>query len=162
VAGTVDRDKQETGVSLQDGAWQRFQATFEQAAVGMAHVALDGRWLQVNRRLCEIVGYPREELLLKTFQDITHPADLEADLVYVRQLLAGELATYSMEKRYLRRNGSLVWVNLTVSLVRNQEAEPQYFISVVEDITERKRREQALNERAAQLTRPARTAAAPA
>ena len=97
---------------------ERFRATFHQAAVGVAHVGLDGRWLKVNERLSEIVGYPREELLNKTFQDITHPEDLEKDLGYVRRLLAGEIETYSMEKRYFKKDGSIVWINLTVSLVR--------------------------------------------
>ena len=100
------------------------RATFEQAAVGIAHVGIDGRWLRVNDKLCAIVGYPREELLQLTFQDITHPDDLEADLDYVRQVLSGEIKTYSMEKRYFRKDGSLVWVNLTVSLVRTAAANP--------------------------------------
>jgi two-component system sensor histidine kinase UhpB len=117
---------------------QRFQATFEQAAVGMAHVSPDGHFLQVNQKLCDIVGYICAELLMRTF-----PADLEADLAYVEQLLAGERPTYAMEKRYIRANGSLVWINLTVSLVRDQEGTPQYFISVIEDIDERKRVEEA-------------------
>ncbi|MBD1933925.1 MULTISPECIES: PAS domain-containing sensor histidine kinase [Cyanophyceae] len=97
---------------------QRFRATFEQAAVGISHVGIDGRWLRVNQKLCEIVGYTREELLKLTFQDITHPEDLEADLVLANQLLAGEIKTYSMEKRYLRKDGSIVWINLTGSIVR--------------------------------------------
>ncbi len=88
------------------------RATFEQAAVGIAHVGTDGRWLRVNDKLCAIVGYPREELLQLTFQDITHPDDLEADAEYVRQVLSGETRTYSMEKRYIRKDRSLVWVNL--------------------------------------------------
>ena len=127
------------------------RATFEQAAVGIAHVGLDGRWLRVNDRLCAIVGYSREELLRITFQDVTHPDDLEADLEFVRQVLSGELKTYSMEKRYVRRDGSIVWINLTVSLVRGAEGEPRHFISVVEDITERKRAEEALRSSEARL-----------
>ena len=122
---------------------ERFRGTFEQAAVGMAHVDTDGRWLRVNRRLCDIVGYEKAEMLGLTFQDITHPDDLEAHLEYVRQLLAGEIETYSMEKRYFKKDGSIVWVNLTVSLVRPPSDEPRYFISVIEDITERKRIEEA-------------------
>jgi len=125
---------------------QRFRATFEQAAVGIAHLAPSGAWLQVNQRLCEIVGYTREELLRRTFQDITHPDDLDADLAYVGQVLANEIPTYSMEKRYIRKDGSLVWINLTVSLVREAEGAPKYFISVVEDITERKQADAALRE----------------
>ncbi len=118
---------------------RHFRATFEQAAVGIAHVAPDGRWLRVNHKLCDIVGYAREELLTKTLQDITHPGDLAADLAYVRRLLAGEIKTYSMEKRYFRKDGAIVSIRLTVSLVRDATDKPDYFISVIEDITELKR-----------------------
>jgi PAS domain S-box-containing protein len=121
---------------------ERFRATFEHAAVGAAHVGIDGRWLRVNRRLSEIVGYEREELLERTFQDITHPDDLEEYLEQMRLMLEGELQTYTMEKRYLRKGGPEVWVNLTVSLVRDASGEPVYFIVVVEDISERKKTEQ--------------------
>ena len=123
----------------------RFRATFEQAAVGMAHVGADGRWLRVNQKLCDIVGYPREELLGLRFQDITHPDDLETDLDYLRRMLLGEIGTYSTEKRYFRKDGSIVWINLTVSSVRDEgSGEVAYFISVVEDISQRKRAEEAL------------------
>ena len=121
---------------------ERFRATFEHAAIGAAQVGIDGRWLRVNRRMGEIVGYEPEELLQTTFQEITHPDDLEADLAQVRRLLADELRTYTMEKRYLRRDGSIVWVNLTVSLVRDASGEPAYFIAVVEDISVRKQTEE--------------------
>jgi PAS domain S-box-containing protein len=117
---------------------QRFRSTFEQAAVGIAHVAPDGHWIRLNQRFCSIVGYPMEELLSTTFQQITHPDDLDKDLELVRQVLDGERKTYSMEKRYIRKDGSLVWVNLTVSLVHDVHEAPDYFISVVEDISERK------------------------
>jgi PAS domain S-box-containing protein len=121
---------------------ERFRATFEHAAIGAAQVGIDGRWLRVNRRLSEIVGYEREELLQRTFQDITHPDDLEGDLAHMRLLLEGELQTYTMEKRYLRKGGPEVWVNITVSLVRDASGEPAYFIAVVEDISERKKAEE--------------------
>lgn len=129
----------------------RFEATFEQAAVGMALVAPDGHWLRVNRKLYDITGYPRDELLTKTFQDITHPDDLDADLAQMRRMLAREIDTYSMEKRYYRKDGTLVWVNLTVSLVWKGDATPDYFISVIEDISARKRAEAALQESEARL-----------
>lgn len=122
----------------------QFRATFEQAAVGIAHVGLDGRWLRVNQKLCDIVGYTREELLERTFQAITHPDDLDADLAILRRMPAGEMATFSTEKRYFRKNGAIVWVNLTVSLANGPAGEPKYFISVIEDITERKRLEEQL------------------
>lgn len=117
---------------------QRFRSAFHQAAVGIAHVAIDGRWLLVNQRLCDIVGYTLEELQLLTFQDITHPDDLEADLKYVEEILANRIQTYSMEKRFFRKDNSIVWVNLTVALMRESSTEPKYFISVIEDISDRK------------------------
>ena len=132
---------------------ERFRATFEQAAVGTARLTPEGRWLEVNQRLCEIVGYTREELLTKTFQDITHPEDLETDLDFVRQMLAGEIQTYALEKRYWRKDGSLVWINLTVSLVREPAGAPHYFISVVEDIHARKQAEAALRQLNEELER---------
>jgi PAS domain S-box-containing protein len=125
---------------------ERFRATFEQATVGVAHLGFDGRWLWVNDKLCEIVGYRRDELLKKTFQDITHPDDLEADLGYTRQLIAGDLGTYSMEKRCLKRDGSVVWVKSTVSLLRGASGEPSYTVAVIEDITERKHAEQGFRQ----------------
>ncbi len=123
---------------------ERYRATFDLTALGIAHLGLDGRWLRVNQTLCDIVGYTREELLNKTFQEITHPDDLDTDLEYVRQVLAGEIQTYSMEKRYYRKDGALIWINLTVALVRESSGEPEYFISVVEDITGRKRIEEEI------------------
>ena len=123
-----------------------YSNTFDLAAIGIAHVAPDGHWLNMNQRLCDIVGYSREELLARTFQDITHPDDLDADISHVRQMLAGEVSTYSMEKRYFRKGGETVWVNLSVALVWRADGTPNYFISVVEDITARKRAESALAE----------------
>ncbi len=115
-----------------------FAATFEQAAVGMAHVSPSGSFLAVNDTLCRILGRPREALMAVTFQDLTHPDDLRADLAQVEALLAGGIATYSMEKRYLLPDGGTFWANLTVSLVRDLDGAPDYFISVVEDISARK------------------------
>lgn len=120
---------------------ERFRGTFEQAAVGIAHVAPDGHWLRVNQRLCDIVGYTEQELWARTFQDITHPDDLDRDLGYVRDMLDGKLQTYSMEKRYFRKDGSIVWIDLTVALMREPSGRPKYFISVVQDIEARKRAE---------------------
>jgi two-component system sensor kinase FixL len=100
--------------------------------------------LRVNDRLCAIVGYRRDELLRLTFQDITHPEDLEKDLMLVPQLLSGELNTCSLEKRYIRKDRSAIWVILTVSLVRTASGDPLHFIAVVEDVTERKHAEAEL------------------
>ncbi|WP_407572987.1 diguanylate cyclase [Deinococcus altitudinis] len=122
----------------------RFKATFDQAAVGIAHVGLDGRWLEVNQRLCDIVGYPREELLTLSFPEMTYEDDLEESQANAEHLLAGRISTYSMQKRYYRKGGSLIWVNVTVSLRKGENGETPYFIRVVEDITEIKRAEVAL------------------
>jgi PAS domain S-box-containing protein len=124
---------------------ERFRTTFEQAAVGIAHVAPDGRWLRVNRKLCEIVGYAREELLERTFQDITHSDDLAKDLEHLDKMLAGEIESYSTEKRYVRKDYAQVWVSLTASLVREPSGDPGYIISVIEDITGRKQAEMLLD-----------------
>lgn len=122
----------------------RFRTVFEQAAVGISHVSPDGHWLRVNKRLCDIVGYTSDELMGKTFQDITHPDDLNADLDLLRQVLADEIKTYTMEKRYYRKNGSMTWIELTVSLVRDEHGAPDYFISVIVDINDRKAAEMNL------------------
>jgi len=126
---------------------KRFRATFEQAAVGVAHSSLDGRLLLMNQKLCDIVGYTPEEIVTKTYQEVTHPDDLEAELEYARRLLAGEIESCSYEKRYVRNDGTLIWVNLTASVVRDEETgEPSYFVAIIEDISARKGAEEALRE----------------
>lgn len=135
---------------------ERFSSAFRDAAIGMALVGTDGRWLQVNRALCQIVGYSEEELLATTFQAITHPDDLDADLGYVNQMLRGEILTYQMEKRYVHKRGHIVWILLSVSLVRDQEGKPLYFISQIQDITQRKlalEQLQAAHDRLRDMTR---------
>ncbi len=117
----------------------QFRHTFEQAAVGIAHVAIDGRFIQINQKFCDILGYLHKEMMERTFQEITHPDDLEVSLEYVYQILVGEISSYVMEKRYIKKDGSDVWVNITVSLACDQSGKPKYFISVVKDITERKK-----------------------
>ena len=119
----------------------QFEATFEQAAAGMLLMAPDGRFLRVNRKLCEIVGYDAQTLTTMTYRDITHPADLETCLVCIRRALAGEISTFSIEKRHMRGDGGIAWVNLSVSLVRKSNGAPDHFIEVIEDITARKRAE---------------------
>lgn len=116
---------------------RRFRATFDQAAVGIAHVAPDGCFILVNDRFCEIAGHDRDALIAGGFQRITHPEDLDADLAHIDDLLRGRTASYSMEKRYLRADGKTVWVNLTVSLVRQPDGTPDFFVSVIEDISAR-------------------------
>jgi diguanylate cyclase (GGDEF)-like protein/PAS domain S-box-containing protein len=123
----------------------QFRTAFDDALVGIALVAPDGSWLRVNESLCQIMGREPDELLAMTFQDITHPEDLDADLSLLEQTLAGERAGYQMEKRYLRPDGSVVWALLSVRLVRNAGGEPLHFISQVLDISERKRLEAELS-----------------
>lgn len=122
---------------------QIYRTTFESAPIGVAHVTPDGRWLRVNRKLCEILGYGEEELLQTTFQELTHPDDLSADLSETAKLVRGELATFSMEKRYIRKDKSHVWVNLTASSARDSAGKIKHFISVIEDISERRQAEEA-------------------
>lgn len=110
----------------------------------MALVGLDGRWLRVNQAICNIVGYPEAELLTKTFQDITHPDDLPADLDCTKRLLAGELPQYAMEKRYFHKGGHVVWILLSVALARDESGAPEVFVAQMQDITRRKETEFAL------------------
>lgn len=119
-------------------------STFAQAAVGMALLSFEGAWLQVNPRLCEMLGYSEHDLLQTSFQQLTYPEDLAADLVQVQQLLAGKIATYTMDKRYLHANGAIIWGELTVSLMRDQHGQPLHFLSVINDINERKHAQEAL------------------
>jgi PAS domain S-box-containing protein len=130
---------------------EQFRSAFTFAAIGMALVAPDGRFLQVNDSLCELVGYTSDELISRTFQDITHPDDLEADLEYVRQMLDGEIRAYQLEKRYVHKDGHIVWVLLSVSLVRAPDGTPVHFISQIQDITERKRTQEAIARSEARL-----------
>lgn len=117
---------------------QQFRATFEQAAIGMAHISVLGRWLRVNRKLCEMLGYEKNEMLGVGLQEVTHPEDLDADHRHFMRVFAGELGTYSVEKRYVRKDGRRIWVNQTLSAVRAPSGQPRYLICLVEDITERK------------------------
>gem|GEM_PF-2353804 len=108
--------------------------TFKYAPVGIAHVAPDGTWLKVNDKLSSVLGYTKEELLGLTFQDITHPDDLEKDLSYIEQMLHGEIDSYSIEKRHIRQDKSIVWIRLTVSLIKDEQNLPSHFIWIIEDI----------------------------
>jgi two-component system, LuxR family, sensor kinase FixL len=121
-----------------------FRATFEQAPVGIAHVAPEGHWLRVNRALAEIIGYTTDELLSGCFQEITHPDDLATDLQHVELLLRGEADRYAIDKRYIKKDGSNVWVSLTVALVRKRDGASDFFVAVIQDITQRKQMEATL------------------
>lgn len=125
---------------------ERFRGAFEYSGIGMAIVSPDGKWLKVNKRLCELTGYKQEELLAITFQEITHPNDLAADLCLLQDLIAGRIDYYQIEKRYFHKNGSIVWGLLNVSLVRDRSGKPLHFVSQIEDITDRKIVEAAYKE----------------
>ena len=148
---------QESKTRIAESA-QRFRDTFEQAAVGMAQASLDGKLLLVNQKLCEILGYSRQELIEKKFQEITFPEDLGSELELLSQLLAGEIENYHVEKRYIGQDGELVWGNLTVSLLREQNGN-QFLMGVVEDIRKRKQAEESLRLRAVELNWTAQTLA---
>jgi PAS domain S-box-containing protein len=136
---------QQSEIELQESN-ERFRATFEQAAVGIAQNSLDGKYMQVNQKFCDIIGYPEAELLSKSYVEITHPEDLTNDNEKSRLLIAGELQSFTMEKRYIRKDGEIVWANLAVSLARNLVGEPQYYIGVIEDISDRKKSEIVLQQ----------------
>lgn len=140
----VRRERDELAASLYQTE-QRWRAVFEQTAIGMAHVDVGGNWLLVNGRLCEMLGYSRDELLHRTFHRITPPEDL-ADLSAWQDLLAGKLATYSREKRFIREDGTHIRVDLTVSAVRDVHGVPTSIVCMVEDITERRLAEEELRQ----------------
>ena len=121
-----------------------FRGIFEQAAVGIAHVSLDGRCLRANRKMSELLGYSEAELQALSYAQITHPDDAPTDAELLRQLLAGEIPTYTLEKRYRRKDGSLLWASLTVSLHTGAEGRPPHFISIVQDVSARVRAEAAV------------------
>lgn len=123
---------------------QRFRAAFEQAAVGVAEITPAGVYVNVNYKYCEIVGYSEEELIGHTFHEITHPADVEMTTEKNAALMRGEMTAYSLEKRFIRKDGFIVWVNLSVGIVPDETGKPKYLIGVSQDITERKTREREL------------------
>jgi len=125
---------------------ETFRSAMENASIGMALVAPDGKWLKVNKAICNLVGYSRAELLDIDFQTITHPDDLKKDLGYLNQVLANEIPAYQMEKRYIHKDGHTIWVLLNVTLVRDDDDKPKYFIAQIQDITERREMERMKNE----------------
>lgn len=123
---------------------EKFRRAFDYSAIGMAIVGLQGEWVQVNNSLCNMLGYTRQELHHLTFQDITHPDDLEADIGLLKELVAGNRDSYQMEKRYFHKDGQIVWILLTVSMVTDSKKAPLFFISQIVDISARKEAEQRL------------------
>lgn len=125
---------------------EQYRMIFERAGSGFAHVELDGRFINVNEELCRMLGYSRDELLTRTWTSITHPDHLPSNLAGNERMKSGEIGTYSVDKRYIRKDGQSIWAHLTVSLIRDAEGEPKYFVSVMEDITERKREQELLHQ----------------
>ena len=123
-----------------------YRATFEKASIGVSRLDLNGRWLQVNHKLCEITGYSENEMLGLTYEDITHPEDISSEVAGTGALISGEIESLEREKRYLRKGGKSVWVHLRTSLVRAASGEPKYLVAVTTDITERKKAEERINE----------------
>jgi diguanylate cyclase (GGDEF)-like protein/PAS domain S-box-containing protein len=130
---------------------ERFRATFEQAAVGISHIDLDGRFVWLNQKFCDIVGYSHVEMQMMTLEDIVHPEDLAECLATLLRLQSGEISTCSLEERYLHQANSIIWVNFSVSLVWGGSGSPKYFVAVVTDISDRKAADEALRERETQL-----------
>lgn len=145
-------DLEQANLALRDSE-ERFRATFEQAAVGLAHVTPDGRWLRVNKRFCEILERSPEALMALPLDDVIHPEDRERNHRQRRGLLAGELSSYAVEKRYLSGTGAVVWTNSTLSLVRDAQGGPDYCILAILDITEKKKTDTELQKTLDQLTR---------
>ncbi len=134
-----------------DASEARFRTIFDLASIGIALVAPGGGWLSVNRALLDIVGYSQEELLRLTFQDITYAEDLDIDLEQLTQLQAGTIDQYQLEKRYIRKDGRIVWTNLNVSPKRSANGEIEYLVTVVKDIQAQKEAQAALDELHADL-----------
>jgi len=131
--------------ALLASADERFRATFEQAAIGVAHQTLDDKWIWFNPRWCEIVGFQREDLLERNLSGLTHPEDREASMEFDRRVRLGQENRYSIEKRVIRRDGITVWTQLSVSIVRDTGGRPSYYVGFLDDITERKKAEQRLS-----------------
>jgi PAS domain S-box-containing protein len=138
---------------------ERYRATFNQAAIGLTHVAPDGRWLLMNDRFAQIMGYSQEELSHLRVHDVTHPQDIPADRQWWDRLFRGDINSYTIEKRYVRKDSTPIWVNVTRSLVRDPGGQPKYAINIVQDISERKHAEEALRETVGRLRAVVETAA---
>jgi PAS domain S-box-containing protein len=130
---------------------ERFRKIFTEGPLGMAVVNLNYQFIQVNERLCQMVGYTEDELMTLTFPDISHPDDIESDTHLAKQLHQGEIPYYNLEKRYVKKNQEIVWINLTACLVRDEEQDPLYYLAIIEDISDRKHYEERLETERQQL-----------
>ena len=113
-----------------------FRASFEQSAVGMAHIGIDGTWIRVNQRLCDMLGYTREELSRLSFAELTHPDDVQESLEHLRRMLDGQETEWKVDKRYIRKDKSILWGRLSTVLVRDEKGQPDFFVTIVEDTSE--------------------------
>ena len=129
----------------------RFRGAFEHSAIGMAIVSLEGKWLKVNNELCNMTGYTKEELFVQHCLDISHPDDLNKDLHFFQQLMDGEIEFYRIKQRYIHKDGSIIWINLNTSLIKDSLDQPLYFVSQIENITNRKESEEALKKSEANM-----------
>lgn len=127
---------------------RRFRATFEQAAVGISHISLEGRWLSVNERMCQILGYEREQLVGMYFTELTHTDDLDGGFDDMRRMLQNGMGRLNVQKRYMRADGRTIWANVHITLVRDINEQPLYFLAVVEDITDARRLSEELSHQA--------------
>ena len=143
VSRSTDRNEAQVADRLRESE-ERFRLSFLSSPIGKAIVGLNGQFLSVNPALCDIVGYQADELVAKTFQEITEPEDLKEDLAHVERLLKGEILQYQMDKRYERKDGSVVWVQLNVTLVRARSGKPRYFLAQIQDITARRQHSAAV------------------
>jgi PAS domain S-box-containing protein len=146
VGTRIDITKRKAAEDALRESEERFRGMFESAGVGIAHTDFEGRWLRFNERLCAIAGYSREELLHKTFMEITYPEDLPASLDQLGRLLRGEVSGYTLEKRYVRKDGAPVWVHMAISLQGDAAGTPAYILAIIQDISERKRLENELRQ----------------
>ncbi len=137
--------RKRTEARLQESE-ERFRSIYEQAAVGLANVTLDGKFLKLNPRFCEMLGYSQEELLAKTVLEITHPDDRARILPAMQSLISGEVPYFFQEKQYLRQDGSCFWSSTSVSLVRDGSGNPKHALAVIRDLSDRKKAEAALQE----------------
>ena len=145
ISSAVLLDGLEKSLGRRRESEELFRTTFENAQVGVSRLDMEGRWLEANRKLCEITGYRHDELLGHSFHDITHPEDLGADLAGIKDLINGKLVSLDREKRYIRKDGKFIWVHMRTSLIRAASGEPKYLVAVATDMTERKQAEEGLH-----------------
>ncbi len=142
----ISREKEQQMLEIIKANEQEFSAAFEYASIGIGLVGKNGEWLRVNKSLCEMLGYSSSDLMLCTFQDITHEDDVEKDLAFLKQLVNDEIPSYQMVKRYYTKTGEIIWINLSVSKVLNADGSLKHFISQIENINDRKLAEIALHD----------------